>query len=330
MIELTVGAQQLLDNYFAELREVLVDDGKADPVDVERDIRDHIQTALADTDGPVDESRLDQVLRSLGAPAEWIDHPDRLWFARPSKAGPNSEKLPVAESVPQSIGGRESSRLPYLSLLTLALGLMLSFLAGDLKAGVAIFAVAVTGAFVLVRAAVAIQPEMVLSTAQRWLLSPALLMVYLPLLIVLVAWPVAWGTTIVNESHWGPRIKLHEAQAVRESVKAMKAKGIRVIYSRGGKPIVQDYENQLNRLDEKIRELQGAQRDWRRVLTVPAIITLGWWMILAAVSITMPGTLRTVFAPFSARFVRRSMLGICVISVATGVIVGVFWPWVSP
>ena len=85
MIELSVGAQQLLDNYFAELKRVLVEDGKADPSDVERDIRDHIQTALGDTDGPVDESRLDQVLRSLGAPAEWIEHPDRPWFARSPK-----------------------------------------------------------------------------------------------------------------------------------------------------------------------------------------------------------------------------------------------------
>jgi len=77
MIELTLGPQQRLESHFAELRRVLVDDGKADPGDVERDIRDHIQTALADVAGPVDESRLDQVLRSLGAPAEWIDSPER-------------------------------------------------------------------------------------------------------------------------------------------------------------------------------------------------------------------------------------------------------------
>ncbi len=331
MIELTLGAQQRLDSYFAELRRVLVDDGKADPVDVERDIRDHIQTALADAGGPVDESRLDQVLRSLGAPSEWIDHPDRPWFARPPKEWLNSAKNTVAEQVHRFAAGPESYRLPYLSLLTLVLGLMLAFLSDDGEAGVAIFAVAVIGAFVLARAAIAIQPEQGLSPAQTWLVSPALLMVYVPLLIVLVAWPVVPGAILVNESNTVLLMKFDEAEGMRQSVETMKGYEIRAVHSPESRRMVQDYEHRLNRFDEEIRTLRVAQRSLLSVLTFPAILALGWWCILAAIALTMPGTLRTVFAPFSVRFVRRSMLGIGTISVmATGVILGVYWLRVSP
>ena len=320
MIELTLGAQQRLDSYFAELRRVLVDDGKADPGDVERDIRDHIQTALADAGGPVDESRLDQVLRSLGAPSEWIDHPDRPWFARPPKEWLNSAKNTVAEQVHRFAAGPESYRLPYLSLLTLVLGLMLAFLSGDGEGGLAIFAVAVLGAFVLARAAIAIQPEQGLSPAQTWLLSPALLMVYVPLLIVLVAWPMVVGGILINESYAAPIVQLRNAEAERDALLAWQA-----AKTRAGQEFNQGSAHLLARREDEVRQIKGQHQDLLSVLPIPTLIVLVWWGLLVVISLSMPKTLLAVFAPFSLRFVRRSLLSIGVLSVlVSGVILGVF------
>lgn len=328
MIELTLGAQQRLDSYFAELRRVLTDDGKADPVDVERDIRDHIQTALADAGGPVDESRLDQVLRSLGAPSEWIEHPDRPWFARPPKEWLNSAKQTVAEKVHRFAAGPESYRLPYLSLLTLVLGLMLAFLSGDGEAGVAIFAVAVIGAFVLARAAMAIQPEESLSPGQKWLLSPGLLMVYFPLMIALVAWPIVPGIFIVRQSLLPSTVKLN---ADMVEVLKLNQEKAQLEYLRSRRVTITDGERirMPSDFDADIamhnREIQMLQSQGIRPAT-PALVIAGgvtfvWWVILAIAGVWMRSTVQSVFAPYSLLFVRRSMFGIAVVSVLISALV---------
>ena len=329
MIELTLGAQQRLESYFAELRRVLVDDGKADPGDVERDIRDHIQTALADAGGPVDESRLDQVLRCLGAPAEWIDSPDRPWFAKPPKAWLNSAKQSVTEKVHRFAAGPESYRLPYLSLMTLVVGLMLSLLSRGGAQGMPIFFVATLGAFVLARAALSIQPEQGPTKAQLWLMSPALLMVYIPLLVTLVAWPLVPGGVLMDQSYMIPQMELNmldidkhnviEHQAARKSghipLRSLTDRKFRGRITVLGTLPAQEYDQIIDFLDDNIRDQQARQKDFWTVFRVPAALVSVWWVILAGASWAMSRTLQAVFAPFSPRFVRRSLLGIAALCV---------------
>lgn len=319
MIELTLGAQQRLDSYIEELRRVLGDDGKADPRDVERDVRDHIQTALASTSGPVDEPQLDQVLRSLGAPAEWVEHPDLPWYARSPKAWLHPAKEYASEKIHHFAAGPESYRMPYLSLLTLGLGLILGLLSGDDETGLAICLVAALGAFVLARAAIAIQPKESLPNGQKWLLSPALLTVYLPLLIVIVSWPVVVGGILVAQS---PLTKLTQAELNRIRLLEQKASGITLLDSQGH-PVVQDYDSRIVLSNALIHELKKEQQDLLSELGYPLILVLLWWFVLGVLSLSMPNTVRTIFAPFSPRAVRRSMVGIAALStLVSGVILG--------
>ena len=323
MIELTLGAQQRLESYFAELRRVLVDDGKADPGDVERDIRDHIQTALADAGGPVDESRLDQVLRSLGAPAEWIDSPDRPWFAKPPKAWFNSAKQSVTEKVHRFAAGPESYRLPYLSLLTLVLGVILAILSGDAEGGVAIFVMATIGAFVLARAALAIQPDQGPTNAQLWLMSPALLMVYVPLWIALVAWPLIPGGILVEEAYHLPRAQLQAAHAMRETFVYAHDSGNHLPRRIDGQLVNPDYDEQLAIMNANILELQAQQGSWHTVLFVTVFALSVWWLVIGFLEWKFPQFFRTVFAPYSLRSIHRVLFYMAVILIlASGVFLG--------
>ncbi len=317
MIELTLGAQQRLDSYFAELRRVLVDDGKADPVDVERDIRDHIQTALADADGPVDESRLDQVLRSLGAPAEWIDHPDRPWFARPSKENTDATPPSAAEMLRRVSGGREGYLLPSLSLLILVSGLMLALFSGDTGAGLAIVVVAVLGAFVLARAAIARQPNEWQSPVQKWLLSPSLLMMYVPLLIAIITWPLVPGIFLLRHSYVTTQSRVADASqrlAILNEQKIQAEYNARHIPSIEGevRAIPSDfYDADIAHLRQEIDQSEATWIwDVMPGLVVAGVGTLIWWVTLYIAGKRMTETIRTVFAPYSPQFVRRGMLGI--------------------
>ena len=322
MIELSVGAQQLLDNYFAELKRVLVEDGKADPSDVERDIRDHIQTALAGTDGPVDESRLDQVLRSLGAPAEWIEHPDRPWFARPSSESTESRKRFPDENVQQIAGVREGYILPSLSLLTLVLGLMLALFASDSGAGLSIAVVAVFGAFVLARAEIARHPDEWQPPVQKWLLSPSLLMVYVPLLIAMITWPLVPGIFLARHSYVSMQNRVADASqrlAILNEQKFQAEYAARHVPLRDaeGQALPADYYDvDIARLRHQIDagHTSVSIRDMLPGLAVFGVGIVIWWVTLFIASKRMPNVLRTVFAPYSPQYVRQGMLGIASIT----------------
>lgn len=314
MIELTLGAQQRLSSYIDELRRVLVDDGKTDPHDVERDVRDHIQTVLANASGPIDEPQLDQVLRTLGAPAEWIEQPDRPWYAQSPKVWLNSTKQTVSETVQHLATGPESYRLPYLSLLTLVLGLMLTFFTNHFNSGLAIFVVTALGAFVLARAAIATQPQDNLSQGQTWLLSPALLVVYLPLLIAVVSWPVVVSGTLISQT---PLLKFHTAQMRLE----LQTAGVPMTHPDGRWKA----ERSLANTQAQVSELQKEQTDLLSQLGFPILLCMFWWLVLGILSLSLPNAIRAMFAPFSPRTVRWGMVGIAVLSVLiTGPIL---WVW---
>jgi hypothetical protein len=191
MIELTAGAQLRLNDYLAELRRVLQECPSVDPVDVERDVHDHIQAALAGASAPVDESRLDQVLRSLGVPRDWVPDENHPWYRYPQRVGRDLRDLSVAFAR-HFVSGPESFRMPYLSFAVLVFGAFLLPLASHEDQAVLILLVAGCAAFVLARAALAVHSRGP-STAQLWLLAPGLLSVYLPLACAVLIWPALVG-----------------------------------------------------------------------------------------------------------------------------------------
>ena len=128
-MRLTENAQQRLDTYLAAMRSSLRGTS-IDSNDIERDIREHIDSALAELE-VVDTSDLDPVLERLGAPEAWI----------------SDCELPAWRRILRRLQhGPEEWRLPYLAFGATLLGLML------LPVGIGL--VFLLGAFILARAAV--------------------------------------------------------------------------------------------------------------------------------------------------------------------------------
>ena len=128
-MRLTDDAQHRLDAYLAAMRSSLRGTS-IDSNDIEHDIREHIESALAEVE-VADVDDLDPVLQRLGAPDSWI----------------GDCELPAWRRLLRRLQhGPEEWRLPYLAFAATLLGLML------LPVGIGL--VLILGAFILARAAV--------------------------------------------------------------------------------------------------------------------------------------------------------------------------------
>jgi hypothetical protein len=175
----TEDAQRRLDSYLAAMRSSLRGTS-IDSNDIERDIREHIESALAEFE-VVDTEDLDPILARLGAPEAWI----------------SDCELPAWRRIMRRVQhGPEEWRLPYLAFAATLLGLML------IPVGIGI--VFILGAFILARTAVEeIGAERLGS--RRWLVySPiALVMAFFGLLAIVGPVPgiIAWMFQEPSEVH---------------------------------------------------------------------------------------------------------------------------------
>jgi len=195
MTELTPTAESRLNAYLHELRRVLSDSPSVDPAEVERDVRDHIEAALVGQVAPVDDSALDKVLQTLGAPSQWLSEsaqPGR----RPLISMP-AIKQSALQALRHLVGGPESYRLPYLSLLVFAVGWTLALLAHD--AGPLLVAMPVS--FILSRAALSLFTAERLSVGQKWLLYPVLAVADCALLVVILIAPIVIGIDVWERTY---------------------------------------------------------------------------------------------------------------------------------
>ncbi len=186
MIELTSTAQKHLDQYLGELRISLSACRSVDTHDVERDVIEHIEKSLSDTPTPVDVPALRGVLWELGSPSQWIPEEELPWRRR--------LRLRFRRALAQLSSGPEDFRLAYLSIGSLALaGLLVSF---DAVAAFPLLCVALSFLFARAALATAGGPERL--GGQRWLLYPALLLVYGAILIALLAWPALLAVVLAD------------------------------------------------------------------------------------------------------------------------------------
>jgi len=72
MAALTNEAQGQLERYLRQVRSALSGHSSVDALEVERDIRGHIDAELAGKPEPVDSRILSGVLERLGAPDQWV------------------------------------------------------------------------------------------------------------------------------------------------------------------------------------------------------------------------------------------------------------------
>lgn len=323
MIELTPGAQLRLDDYLAEIRRVLAGSSNVNPVEVEQDVRDHIQSALSGQGGPVEEAVLDAELRKLGPPGEWLPDSDVPWYLR-SPAHWVREFRESAVHVGQRLaGGPESYRMAYLSLAVLALGGIVGAIVGD-EEGLLAAAISAATAFILSRAALSLLGCERLATAQKWLLYPPLLLFYVPLLVaIVVVVPAIAGVAIYETAVSQRYYRQMSFQKQVENHDAM----IAVLASRG-EPVPPDLRERRDAALVAVEKLREPLQLFGRPMTPVAVaagtgvITGTWIVLLSAVALIFPSLVRGLFYPFAERFRSRwslvpLLLGGCLAVIGT-------------
>jgi hypothetical protein len=192
MIELTDSARRCLDNYLAELRTSLRQSPSVDVADVERDVVEHIEHALSGAPVAVDSSELQGVLRRLGSPSRWVAQEESSGFQR---------VLLALRSGPEDL------RLGYLSfgLLfgTLLAGACLNMMSGFM-AMLPFVLLGIAASFVFARACLSIAAD--LSGAEKWLIYPSLVIVYVPVTALVLLWPlpIAIAAEVILADPGGP------------------------------------------------------------------------------------------------------------------------------
>ena len=165
-------AQELFDRYLQTVRWSVR--GVSDPDDIERDVRDHVSSALEEQEGEISSHTLRAVLARLGDPWQWIP----------------AEDLPMWKRILMRFSlGPEDWRLAYVCFALTILGLLTLPIGGFFL---------VAGAYLLARATydLASDRESVLG-ARRWLVYPVLaffsLMAVIFLLSIGAAPLIGWG-----------------------------------------------------------------------------------------------------------------------------------------
>ncbi len=199
MIQLTQEAQRKLDRYLRQVRSALQGVTSIDPGEVEQEVNEHIKRELEGHPEPVSLSVLETVLQKLGKPNQWV----------------REEELPLWRRIVLHLRwGPEDWRLTYVSfglfflwLLTGLFGLSVLFLFAS---------------FLLARAVLSASQERESDIgAQRWLIFPPLVVLYLFVFLLLFFFPLKVGGYVSDNFLWPtlrPHVPLSETAVILYSI----------------------------------------------------------------------------------------------------------------
>lgn len=154
-IELTPDAKLRFEQYLQRMRDTMRGARSVEAAEVEQNVREHVEVALATAPVPVGTDRLAAVLEQLGPPEQWLPEDERPIWRR---------------TMDRFMTGPEDWRLPYLSLALVTLMFVTLPIGGVLL---------LVPAFVLSRAWVALMAERGAPLdARRWLVLPPIIIVF--------------------------------------------------------------------------------------------------------------------------------------------------------
>jgi len=194
MIKLSNGAREYLDRYLKQIRACLRGCRTVDANEVERNIMEHVEGEFEGATATVSFEELDAVLKRLGSARQWVPDEELPWWRR---------------AILQLRTGPEDWRLAYISFGLLLLG-FLFFIHSPLFVAVA------AGSFIISRAALSVAGDRDELGAQKWLIYPSLILVYLGIAFsllfgqIFLAAPLAdelWDSGIVRKfAHMGSAV----------------------------------------------------------------------------------------------------------------------------
>jgi hypothetical protein len=177
MVELTDAARRCLDEYLAEVRASLRHCPSVDVADIERDVVEHIEHALAGRLPEVGAPELRDVLGRLGSPSQWV---------------PQEDLNRVQRALLALRSGPEDLRLGYIAFALFG-GTLLAAACLNLVLGpggtLPFLSLGLIASFLFARASLSVAPDT--SRAERWLIYPSLLITYVPLTALMAIWPLA-------------------------------------------------------------------------------------------------------------------------------------------
>ncbi len=158
MIDFTPDAKRKYDEYLQRMRMSLRGSRSVEPDEVEQNVVEHVELALANAPAPIGPERLDTVLEQLGPPERWLPDDDRpIW----------------RKAMDRVIAGPEDWRLAWASLGLLLLAIITMPIGGVML---------LIPAFVLSRAYVALMEERGETMgARKWLVLPPIVLLMLAL-----------------------------------------------------------------------------------------------------------------------------------------------------
>jgi hypothetical protein len=173
--KLSDAARELFQKYLWELRLSLKGCSSVDPAEVEADVKQHIDQELAGEPAPVSGEKLGEILRKLGSPWQWVPIEELSWWRRivlRLRTGPSDLRLSAAV------------------FALLVLGLIFVPLTWPF----------LLASFLLARATLAMTAEAEKELGwQRWLVYPPLIVIYIPILLFVLGWPLAAAGTFVDD-----------------------------------------------------------------------------------------------------------------------------------
>ena len=185
MIRLSDRTQNRLDEYLRQVRASLEDCEKVDAKEVQQDITEHIERELAGTAEPVSLDQLDDVLRRLGGPQQWV---------------PGAEATERDEVTMKASVGREYRLLAYVAfglfLLCFLIPIALQQFLRPIRFyplfpwGVWTAAILLLSSFFTARVVLYAAGSPSQLAGQRWLVYPPLIVVYVVVCVVMLLWPV--------------------------------------------------------------------------------------------------------------------------------------------
>ena len=176
MIDFTPDAKRRFDEYLQRMRMTLRGSRSIEPDEVEQNVVEHVELALAGSPSPVGPERLDTVLEQLGPPERWL---------------PDDERSMWRKAMDRVMAGPEDWRLAYASLGITALMIVTFPIGGILL---------LVPAFLLSRAVVALVEERSEPLGPRkWLVLPPIVFALVLVCAIALIAPAAGIGALLSE-----------------------------------------------------------------------------------------------------------------------------------
>ena len=165
VLKLSLNAQKSLDDYINQVKTYLKGAKSVDAEEIVQNINEHIENELTGAAEPVGSETLDEVLKKLGNPQQWVPDEELSWWKK---------------FVLRLRTGPEDWRLAYLSFGLFIIGFLFP----------PAFLLLVPASYLVSRAAMSLSNYDIQVKAQKWLLYPSLIVVNVFILLTLLLWPL--------------------------------------------------------------------------------------------------------------------------------------------